>query len=414
VFIEEEKMRDWKLLFSDNIRDFEGYSIGKMLKYVNEPDIISFAAGMPSSDTFPRELMKEASNKILENNLENVFQYSAIPGENILIEAIIDFLKTDDIFVDKKNILITSSGQHGIDITGRLFLDPGDSIVIDRPTFSGAIVSFQMQRPNFIGVDIEEDGSNISGFRDKIEKMKNTNTPLPKFIYVVPDFQNPSGITMSLQKRESLLDLSYEYNIPIVEDSPYRVLRYYGDSIPSIFALDQKRDGENVIGVYTFSKIFVPGIRLGFNIGPDAVIEKMTNIKEANVLNTPKWNQDLCTYFLKNTDLDKYFKRNQNYYRKKLKTTMESLEENLKELKDVSWTEPEGGFFLWITVRENVDTMELFYEAVKEERLAFVPGEVFYGENPEKNHMRLNFSYPKVEEIKEGIKRLGNCLKRHL
>lgn len=407
-------MRDWKVLFSDNIRDFKGYSIGKMLKYVNEPDIISFAAGMPSSDTFPRELMKEASNNILENNLENVFQYSAIPGENVLIEAIINFLKTDNIFLNKENILITSSGQHGIDITGRLFLDPGDSIVVDRPTFGGAIVSFQMQRPNFIGVNIEEDGSNISGFRKEIEKMNSLNVLLPKFIYVVPDFQNPSGITMSLKKRESLLDLSYEYNIPIVEDSPYRVLRYYGDSLPSIFALDQNREGENVIGVYTFSKIFVPGIRVGFNIGPEAIIEKMTNIKEANVLNTPKWNQDLCTYFLKNTNFDEYFEKNQNYYRKKLKITMESLEEHLKGLEDVSWTKPEGGFFSWITLREEMDTMKFFYKAVKEERVAFVPGEAFYGENPEKNHIRLNFSYPKEEEIKEGIKRLGNCLKKYM
>ncbi len=405
-------VRDWKVLFSDNIRDFEGYTIGKMLKYLNEPDIISFAAGMPSSDTFPLELMKEASNNILENNFESVFQYSAIPGENTLIEAVIDFLKMDDIFVDKENILITSSGQHGIDITGRLFLNPGDSIIVDRPTFSGAIVAFQMQRPNFIGVDIEEDGSNISGFHEKIKKIKGMNSPFPKFIYVVPDFQNPSGITMSLEKRESLLDLSYEYNIPIVEDSPYRVLRYYGHSIPSIFTLDQKRDGKNVIGVYTFSKIFVPGIRLGFNIGPISIIEKMTNIKEANVLNTPKWNQDLCTYFLKNTNLDKYFEKNQNYYRKKLKITMESLDEHLKELKDVSWTKPEGGFFSWITLSKEMDTMDFFYKAVKEERVAYVPGEVFYGENPEKNHIRLNFSYPKEEEIKEGIKRLGNCLKK--
>lgn len=404
----------WKDLFSDNIGDFEGYTIGKMLKYIKEPDIISFAPGMPSPDTFPKEMIRKASDAILRENLEGVFQYTSIPGEDSLIESVIDFLKMDDINIKKENILITNSGQHGIDITGRLFLNPGDSVLIDRPTFSGAIVAFRMERPQFIGINIEDDGSNIDGFREKIEELKKGDNPLPKFIYVVPDFQNPAGITMKLQKREILLDLSYEYNIPIVEDSPYRALRYCGDSIPSIFSLDQKRDGMNVIGLYTFSKIFAPGVRLGFNIGHPRVVEKMINIKEANVLNSPKWNQDLCTFFLKNTNLKEYFRKNQDYYRKKLEITITSLDKYLGKFDNVSWTKPEGGFFLWITLPKKINTMEFFYKAVEEERVAFVPGEVFYGENPEKNHLRLNFSYPKEEELKEGIQRLGNCLKKHL
>ncbi len=404
----------WDYLFSENIRDFEGYTIGKMLKYLKSPDIISFAAGMPSPDTFPKELIRKASDMILREDIGSVLQYSSIPGEDSLIEAIIDFLKMDNINIEKENILITSSGQHGLDITGRLFINPGDSIIIDRPTFSGALVAFQMERPRFVGVNIEDDGSNVNGFRDKIEESKKGLIPFPKFIYVVPDFQNPAGITMSLKKRESLLDLSYEYNIPILEDSPYRTLRYSGDSIPSLFALDQKREGTNVIGLYTFSKIFAPGIRLGFNIGHPRVVEKMTNIKEANVLNSPKWNQDLCTIFLRDTNLDEYFKKMQDYYGNKLELTLKSLDEYLGPLDNVSWTKPDGGFFLWITLPKGIDTMELFYRSVEEEKVAFVPGEVFYAENPEKNHLRFNFSYPKEEELKEGIRRLASCFKKHL
>jgi len=404
----------WNNLFSDNIRDFEGYSIGKMLKYMRDPDIISFAAGMPSPDTFPKELIRRASAKILDENLESVFQYSPIPGEDSLIESIIEFLRMDDINIGEENILITNSGQHGLDITGRLFLNPGDSILIDRPTFSGALVAFNMERPTFIGVDIESNGSNIEGFRRKIEEAKKGSFPAVKFIYVVPDFQNPAGITMSREKREALLDISYEFNIPIVEDSPYRMLRYWGDSIPSLYTLDQQREGKNVVGLYTFSKMFAPGIRLGFNIGHPSIIDKMTNIKEANLLNSPKWNQDICDIFLRDTNFDEYFKKMQDYYRNKLELTLTSLDEYLGPLEGVSWTKPEGGFFLWITLPKGMDTMEFFRKAIEDEKVAFVPGEVFYGENPEKNSMRVNFSFPPEGQLKEGIRRLGSFLGKNI
>jgi len=401
----------WNNLFSDNIRDFKGYSIGKLLQYVKDPDIISFAVGMPSPDTFPKELLRSASERILRKDIDHVLQYSPIPGEESLFESIIDFLKWDNIDVKKENILITSSGQHGLDLVGRLFLNPGDPLILERPSFGGALVAFEMEKPRFIGVDLEEDGINIVDLHKKLEESKNGAFPHPKFIYVVPDFQNPSGITMSLEKRKILLDLCYEYDIPIVEDSPYRPLRYRGDSIPSIFSIDQDRKGTNVIGIYTFSKILTPGLRVGFNIGDPTVIGKMTNIKEANLLNTPKWNQDICAIFLKEVDLDKHFKKMQDYYRKKLEKILTALDEYLGTIDGISWTKPDGGFFLWITTPPSIDTMKLFYEAVAE-KVAFVPGEASYGENPEKNHMRINFSYPSEDQLKEGIRRLANCFKK--
>ncbi len=402
-------IKEWKEKYSRIMKDFEGYSIGKIFKYLNNPEIISLAGGLPSPDMFLKSGMREASQKLLADNLEKVFQYSSVPGEVDFIRAIIEFLKRDDIHLEAENVVVTSSGQHGLDLTGRLFLNPGDLIMLDRPTFAGAIVAFQLQDPQIIGIDIEADGPNVDEYKRKLQKMDT----MPKFIYVVPDFQNPTGITTSLKKREALLDISYELDIPIVEDSPYRDLRYCGKSIPSIFSLDQKRKGTNVIGLYTFSKIFCPGIRVGFNIGPKAVIEKMSNIKGGNLLNTPKYNQDLCKAFLTEMDYDAHMEKCCSYYSEKLNVFLQNMKEYFPPEMGVKWTKPEGGLFLWVTLPKKIDTMKLFYEAIKF-KVAFVPGDAFYGENPAKNNMRINFSFATKEQLAEAVKRLSDCVKAQL
>ena len=403
---------NWYSRYSDNIKDYEGYPIGKTLKYLADPEIISLAGGLPSPDLFQKTEFKIASEKSLNSSIDKIMQYSAVPGDPALINAIINYLKRDNINVNAENILITTSGQQSLDITGRLFLNPDDIVLSDRPTFAGAIVAFQMQKPKFAGVDIQEDGSNVNGFRQKIIELEKTDQK-PKFIYVVPDFQNPTGITMSLKKREALLDLSYEFDIPIIEDSPYRYLRYYGETIPSIFSLDQKRGGENVIGLYTFSKIFCPGMRVGFNIGNKEVIEKMTYIKEGNILNTPKYNQDICTAFLEDMNYDNHIEKSIKYYREKLNGFLNTLSEYFPESTGVTWTKPEGGLFLWLTLPEKIDTDKLFFEAIKY-KVAFVPGSQFFGENHARNNMRLNFSFSSQEQLTEAIKRLAKCIKDQL
>lgn len=390
------------------MKDYEGYSIGKLFKLLNDPEVISLAGGLPSPDLFLKDETRRASQRYLEDRIEQIMQYTPVSGETALIDAIIQYLKRDRIQVSQENVLITSSGQQGLDILGRLLLDPGDVVMIDRPTFAGAIVAFQMEAPTFVGVDIEEDGSNIAQFIKKVETLRADNRR-PKFIYVVTDFQNPSGITMSLEKREALLDLSYRYDIPIVEDSPYRHLRYYGESVPSLFSLDQRRGGEHVIGIYTFSKLFCPGMRIGFNVGPKEVIAKMANIKEGNTLNSPKYNQDMCTAFLTEMDVDGYIERCRAFYREKIEVFLGHMEELFPEDSGVTWTRPEGGLFLWMTLPERIDTRELFYEAIRC-KVAFVPSEAFYGEHPETNHMRINFSYPSKDRLAEATQRLARCI----
>jgi len=404
--------QDWMSRFSDNIRDYDGYAIGKLFKLLGDPETISLAGGLPSPDTFLKNDLQRISQQRLQQDADTIMQYTDITGETDLIEAVIDFLHEDHINIAAENIVITSSGQQGLDLAGRLFLNPGDAVIVDRPTFAGAIVAFQMQRPVFGGVEIQEDGSDVDGFEKKIAQLTRQNVPV-KFIYVVPDFQNPTGISMSLEKRAALLDLSYAYDIPIVEDSPYRALRYYGDNLPAIFELDQQRQGDHVIGVYTFSKLFCPGMRVGFNIGPPAAIAKMDNIKQGNTLNSPKYNQDMCTAFLQEMDWKTHMASCRAYYREKLAVFLNTMQQYFPKELGVSWTQPQGGLFLWATVPQPIDTLELFHEAIKF-KVAFVPGEVFYGENPAQNHMRINFSYPSKDQLAIAVRRLSDCLRIHL
>ena len=400
-----------KSLFATVMKDFEGYAIGKMLKYLNDPEVISFAGGLPSSDVFPTAIIRNAARRSLEKDMENVLQYSPIPGEKNLIQAVIEYLKKDDIYIHPENIMITTSGQHGIDLVGRLFLEPGDFIVTDLPTFGGALAAFELEDAQYIARDIEEDGTDVAGLEKEIEKHIKTGK-MPKFIYVVPDFQNPSGITMSLEKRLALLDLGKKFQIPIIEDSPYRELRYRGKNIPSIYSLDKNQG--NVIGLYTFSKILCPGIRVGFNIGPPEVISKFSFIKGANILNTPKLNQDICTVFLSEYDLDSHFENAIQYYKNKLDYFISTLEANFPPDMGVRWTWPEGGLFLWLTVPRELNTLELFYKAI-EKKVAFVPGEVFYPRGQQKhNAMRINFSYPTKEQIQTGVQRLSSTVREQL
>ena len=402
--------RDWSSKFSDNIKDFDGYSIGKLFKLLNDPEIISLAGGLPSPDVFLKDDLRRISQERLLTEIDKIMQYTPITGEDELIKAIQRFLQKDDIHLSEDQIVVTSSGQQGLDMVGRLFLNPGDVVLVDRPTFAGALVAFQMQRARFEGVNLEEDGTDVSALRRRIEELKKEGVE-PKFIYVVPDFQNPSGISMSAEKREALLDVSYDYGVLILEDSPYRSFGYYGDVGPTIFSLDQKRGGGNVIGSYTFSKLFCPGMRVGFNIGPKAVIEKMTNVKEGNVLNTPKYNQDMCAAFLNELDVDAHLLNCRDYYREKLELFQKSMEENFPNGSGVTWTRPRGGLFVWVTLPEHLNTHDLFYEAIKY-KVAFVPGDAFYGENPEYNHMRINFSYPSKEQLREGVRRLAMCVEK--
>ena len=403
-------MQNWDVRYAANMRNYEGYSIGKLLGLINDPEIISLAGGLPSPDMFLKVELQMATRQRLARDIDRIMQYSNVRGEAELIEAVIDFLNRDEIRVTPDNVMITTSAQQGLDLAGRLFLNLGDAVVVERPTFAGALAAFQMQCPTYLGVDLESDGIDVERLHEVLSDCR-TSGHMPKFIYVVPDFQNPSGISTSLAKRERLLEISDRFGVPILEDSPYRWLRYQGGIRPSLFSLDQKRGGGRVIGIYTFSKLYCPGMRVGFNIGPPEVIEKMNNIKEGSTLHTPRYNQVMCAAFLTEVDLDAYFERCRVYYGHKLSTFLKAMAEYFPPNRGVKWTQPEGGMFLWVSMPQQVDTRELFHTALKF-KVAFVPGEAFYGEQPERHHMRVNFSYSPEAQLNEAVKRLSDCLEQ--
>jgi 2-aminoadipate transaminase len=401
-------MPDWHLNYARNMRRYQGYSIGKLLTLVDDPAIISLAGGMPSPKMFLKQSLRQATEQRYARDIDRIMQYSGIRGEGELIEAVVAYLRRDGICVSPENVMITSSAQQGLDLAGRLFLNDGDAVVVERPTFAGALAAFEMQRPEYLGIDLENDGLDVAAL-GRVLSDRQAAGRSPKFIYVVPDFQNPAGICLSTAKREALLDLSRRHDVFILEDSPYRTLRYRGAQLPSLFSLDQQRGGGFVIGVYTFSKLFCPGMRVGFNIGPAEVIAKMTNIKEGGTLNTPKYNQDMCTEFLTSMDLDAYFERCRHYYRAKMEVLLNALANHFPPERGVTWTRPDGGMFLWLTAPEGVDTRQLFHAALKF-KVAFVPGDAFYGQQPEHRHMRLNFSYPTEKQLPQAVSRLSDCL----
>lgn len=404
--------KDWTQYLAGNIQGYEGYSIGKLFKHLSNPDIISLAGGLPSPDTFPQEKMEAFSQKLLADDFSTVMNYVPVDGEKSLKEAVIGFLGHDHINLAEENLLITTSAQQGLDITSRMLCDPGDLIILERPTFAGAICAFEMQRPIYAGAPMDEDGADIDFIRDTLKRCAQTNK-MPKFIYVVPEFQNPSGITMSLEKRQDLLAVSYEFETLIVEDSPYRWLRFSGEDIPPIYSLDQRNGGQNVVGIYTFSKLFCPGMRVGFNIGPAALVAMMTNIKEGSTLCTPKYNQDMCTAFLSEMGWREHIQKARIHYRQKADKFLAAMDKYFPPETGVTWTRPEGGLFVWATLPGEIDTMELFYKAI-DYGVAFVPGSAFFAENPNHNQMRINFSYPPIGQLDEGVRRLAECVRAEL
>jgi 2-aminoadipate transaminase len=404
-------LKNWNERFARNMRPYQGYSIGKLLALIDDPDVISLAGGMPAPEVFLHQQLKAATTQRFDRDINRIMQYSSIRGEQELIEAVAAYLQRDGIRVGPANVMITSSGQQGLDLAGRLFLDEGDAVVVERPTFAGALAAFEMQRPEYLGIQLADDGLDVDQL-GQILSDRRAAGHMPKFIYVVPDFQNPTGICLSLPKRHALLELARHHQIPIVEDSPYRTLRYRGAQIPSLFALDQEHGGGHVIGVYTFSKLFCPGMRVGFTIGPAEVITKMTNIKEGSTLNTPKYNQDMCAAFLTAVDLDAYFERCCRYYRNKLGILLDALAAHFTLARDFTWTVPDGGLFVWLSAPHGVDTRKLFRAALTH-KVAFVPGEAFYGQNPEHRHMRLNFSYPTEAQLEAAVSRLSACLAQY-
>ena len=383
-------------LFANRMGTTHKSFIREILKVTEDPKIISFAGGLPNPKFFPVKEIANASLKVLEEDGENVLQYSTTEGYLPLREYIAErYRKKKGLNVDPDEILITNGSQQGIDLIGKIFLDKGNQIVIERPGYLGAIQAFSMYEPIFQSIPLLDDGIDT----DLLEKTFMRNRI--KLFYAVPNFQNPSGITYSRQRRRDVANILKSYNAIFVEDDPYGELRFIGEDLPSIRAYLE----DNTILLGSFSKIITPGLRLGWICAKKDIMERIIVAKQASDLHSNYLSQRIVHQYLIDNDIDKHILKIRDAYKKRRDLMVSMIAEYFPE--EIKYTKPEGGMFLWITLPEGVSSLDLVDLAIKE-NVAFVPGNAFYVDGGGSNTLRLNFSNSDEEEIEEGIKRLAN------
>ncbi len=385
--------------------------IREILKLTQKPEIISFAGGLPNPKAFPHAELRKISDKLLSEKYETVLQYGITEGYNELREAILDRMKRYKVDVTLDNIIITTAAQQGLAALGLVILNPGDKIAVSYTTFLGMLTVFSLMESVAVPLSMDENGLNIDELENRLEENKKKGTPI-KIVYVVPNFQNPTGVTLSEQRRRRLVELAREYNFFIIEDDPYGELRYSGDPIDMIISFDKPKGNEgNTIYVGTFSKTIGPGLRVGWAVGPENMIQKMVIAKQALDLCTDVFSQALIAEYLKRGLMDDHNERIRNLYRHKRDVMLENMDKYFPT--EATWIRPDGGLYLWVTLPQGIDTKELLRKAV-EKKVAFIPGHVFATDIKIQNTFRLNFSCESDENIVEGIKRLGEVIAAEL
>ena len=383
---------------------FKKSELGEILKLIEEPDIISFAGGLPASELFPVEEMKKVSVKVLDENGEEALQYSGsqgyLPLRNHIAKRMNEKGKTN---VKAEDILVTSGSQQALDFAGNVFLDEGDIVLCESPSYLGALNAFKGYKPEIMEVPTDKEGM----ITEELEKMLKENAKV-KFIYVLPDFQNPTGITWSLDRRKKFMEVVNKYEIPVIEDNPYGELRYEGEFLPALKSFDTKG---LVIYLGTFSKIFCPGYRLGWTCASKDILQKFITCKENSDLQTSTIGQRELSKYIDDYDLDEHVEKIKSTYKKRRDLMLDCMEKEFPE--GVSFTHPHGGLFTWVKLPEKLNAQDLMKKCV-ENKVAYVPGGFFFPEGNKENYFRLNYSSSKEEKIVEGIKRLGDVLKEAL
>ena len=400
---------DLNEIFSTNAKHMKKSVIRELLKLTRRPEVISFAGGLPDPAAFPVDEVAEITAHVLRTQGATALQYGPTEGDPKLKEELIAHHEREDgTQLRPENVLITVASQQGLDLTAKVFINRGDKVIVGLPTYVGGLGAFNSYGAEMIGIPLDDDGMRMDLLEDELERLRKKRQK-PKFIYVVPDFQNPAGITMSESRRIKLIELAHKYDVLIIEDSPYKELRFEGETQKSIFALDGTG---HVIGLHTFSKILFPGMRLGWIIGDEAVVQKLVIAKQSTDLCTPPFNQAIIAEFASRGLLTKVIENVKGIYREKREIMLNALDEHMPDLPGLSWTRPEGGLFLWVRLPESIDAEQLFYEAIEQD-VAFVVGSAFHCDGGGQHAMRLNFSYPTKENIVEGVKRLAGVIKNH-
>ena len=394
-------------LYSKNALNMKRSLIRELLKLSRRPDIISFAGGMPDPQTFPVEELAEISALVLREKGATALQYGPTEGEPALREALASWLTKERLDLRAENILVTSGSQQALDLLAQVLIDPGDPVIVELPSYIGALQAFAAHRARMIGVPQDDEGIRTDLLEKTLERLSRRKRR-PKFIYIVPDFQNPSGVTLTLARRQELLALASRFEVPLVEDSPYRVLRFSGEPMPAIYSLDPQR---HVLALGTFSKIFCPGMRLGWLLTPEAWMERFIIAKQGMDLCSPSFTQFIAVEYMRRGLLDREVESIRALYSRKLGVMLAALEKQMP--RGVTWTRPEGGLFLWVKLPRRMNATALFEKAI-ERKVAYVIGSAFFCNGKGHNTMRLNFSYPSEEQIVEGIQRLAGVIRENL
>lgn len=389
-----------EFMFSDKVKEMKPSAIREIFKSLSDPNVISFAAGNPSPLSFPVDKMKDVADDIFANQASVAFQYGITEGYPRLREQVRTRLK--DRFntgTEDDEVIITTGGQQGIDLCAKVLCNEGDTVICENPSFIGALNAFRSYNTNLVGVDLEDDGMNIEALENALKANPNT-----KIIYVIPTFQNPAGITTSLEKRKAILELAKKYNVLILEDNPYGELRFAGEDVPTIKSLDT--DGR-VLYCSSFSKILSAGMRIGFVCGPKALVQKIVVVKQVNDVHTNQFFQMVASGFIDKYGLDDHIDFIKNLYRDKCNLMLSCLDKYVGD--KAKYTRPEGGLFIWLTV-DGANGDDLAKRAI-ENKVAVVTGSSFNpiqgGYSPS---IRLNYSTPSDEQIIEGVKRLASIL----
>ncbi len=367
------------------------------------PEVISLAGGLPDTSTFPPKSFAAQMTRIAQESAAEALQYGPTEGFEETKDCICEVMAAEGMLPDPEDLIVTTGGQQAIDLVTKTLVDPGDLVICEAPTYPGAVPVFCSYQAEVVQVEVDEDGMRIDLLEELLEKLGREGRR-PKFVYTVPSFQNPAGVTMSLQRRARLVELAAHHEMLLVEDNPYGMLRYEGEPLPPLYQLD---GGDFVIYLGTFSKILSPGIRLGWAVAPPPVMEKIVLGKQAT---------DLCTSTMTQYFVREYFAEGRwrdyvedlvGIYRRRRDVMIESLREHFPA--EATWTEPAGGLFIWATLPDYIDTGDLLAKALRAD-VAFVPGAAAYVDGRGANSMRLNFSGVGEDEIREGVRRIGEVI----
>lgn len=389
--------------FSEKVSNLQASAIREILKFTSDPEVISFAAGNPAPEAFPVDDIKRISNEILNKNPILALQYSLTEGytplRNVLKERM---LKEGNFNSDKDELIITSGAQQSNELCAKVLCDEGDTIICEAPSFIGSLNAFKSYNVNLVGIELEEDGINLEKLEEVIKTNQNT-----KLIYLIPNFQNPTGRTMSLEKRKRVYELAEKYDIFILEDNPYGDIRFAGEHIQNIKSMDT--DGR-VIYSGTFSKVLAPGIRVGYCSAPKEIISKIVVCKQVSDVHTNIWAQVLAERFLSTCDMENHLRQIRKIYKHKCELMLSEIKKNFSD--KIKYTVPEGGLFIWCTLPEGYDMMSFCKRAVEEYKVAVVPGTAFtVNETDKTTSFRLNFSTPTDDEIIKGCELIGKLSK---